>query len=309
MKKRTKKQIEMDFAFFIVAISLMLFACVGFEEHVKQEKEIVPTLSINETIKNITEEPKEIIEIEDPCEGYYGTERTLCLAINQNNYSICKNDECLLEFAKNKSNEEACNQITLEVDKYICLSIVRGYEACTLAESKSGRNKCLAEYANYTGDESLCEKIIDQNSDYLKNCYLAIAIKEMSRSKCKFNSLGESAQKDECRREYARLTKDVSCCEYLWIDSWENDCYRQSAFDNLNPSLCNRIKHNYDRWQCYQGILNRGYPKEIEECKKISDIEWVGKCITNIAVLQNDSSLCNQITTELEKRNCELKFE
>ncbi len=309
LSNRTKKQIEMDFAFFIIAISLLLFACIGFEETQKPNA-VLPAPIVNETIENTTEDIKEIVEIkEDPCKGLYGTPKRICSSIDKNNYSICENDECLLEFAKNKTSEEACNQMEMEADKYYCLSIVKGYEQCFLAESQTGKEKCLADYANYTGDEGLCTRITNDNGEYMKQCYLSIAIKEVNCSKCKFNTLGESAKKDECRREYVRATEDTSCCEELWSESWENDCYRQAAFDNKNPSLCNGIPNNYYRWQCYQGVFNAGNPKKIEDCRKLVDLEWEGKCIINIASMQNDSSLCIEIKTELEKRNCELKFE
>ncbi len=310
MKQKTKKQIEMDFAFFIIAMSLVLFACIGFEKEVVEPNTVLPAPPVNESINNINETEEETVDIinENPCPGLFGTQKRICLSIHENNYSVCENDECLLEFAKNKSNEEACDQMEFEATKYYCLSIVKNKEQCTLAPSTNGKNKCLADYANYTGEESLCRKISQETGEYKKQCYLAIAIHEMNCTKCNFNTLGQSGDKDECRRDYARLTGDTSCCTDLWSKSWENDCYRQAAFDNNNPSLCNDITNNYHRWQCYQGVFNSGNPKKIEECNKISDLEWEGKCITNIAVLQNDSSICEEITTQQEKRNCELRF-
>lgn len=309
LTKKTKKQIEMDFAFFLIAMSLILFACIGFEKEIEKPIAVLPAPTVNESTYEHEETEEEIIEIKlDLCKGIYGTNKRICLSIHENDYSICENDECLLAFAKNKSNEEACYKMEFEATEYYCLSIVKNKEQCTLI-SGNGRNKCLADYANYTGDESLCRKITEENGEWKKQCYLAIAVKELNCTKCKFDTLGESALKDDCRKMYARLTGDVSCCSDLWGKSWENDCYRQAAFDNNNPSLCNGIENHYHRWQCYQGVFNSGNPKEVEECRKISDKEWEGKCITNIAVLKNNSEICEEITTELEKINCQLKFE
>jgi len=310
LTNKTKKQIEIDFIFFIMAVSLLMFACVGFEKQIEKPNAVLPAPVVN-TTENTEEEIEEYEEIilSDLCKGLYGTQKKICLAIYENNFSICENQECLIEFAKNKSSEDACNQIETESYKYYCLSIIKGTEQCLLAKSENGKNKCLADYANYTGEENLCTKITEENGEFKKQCYLSIAIKELNCTKCKFNTLGESALKDECRRDYAKITGDTSCCSDLWSKSWENDCYRQAAFDNGKAYLCNDIENNYHRWQCYQGVFNTGNPKEIEECKKISNEEWIGKCITNLAVLQNNSNLCTEITTEQEKRNCQIKFE
>ncbi|MCC7552349.1 hypothetical protein KO317_01640 [Candidatus Micrarchaeota archaeon] len=310
LTKKTKKQIEMDFAFFIIAMSLVLFACIGFEKEVIEPKAVLPAPPVNDTINITDTEEPELVDIitKDPCKGLVGTKKRICLSIKENDFSICENDECLLEFAKNKSSEEACGEIEISADQYYCLSIIKNKEQCYLAPNNNAKDKCLADYAWHTKDESLCRKITQENSQWKKHCYLAIAVTEMDCKKCNFDTLGQSSEKDECRREYARLTGDTSCCTDLWSKSWENDCYRQAAFDNNNPSLCNGITNHYHRWQCYQGVFNSGNPKEIEECRNISDLEWEGRCIINIAVLQNNSEICEEITTNQEKDNCYLKF-
>lgn len=310
LSKKTKHIIEKDIELFIVAICLLLFACVSFEEEVTEEPEVVlPAPPVNITVEE--EEEIEIEEIEEisSCYELTGTERELCLALEQNDSSICTDEECLYQYAIAKLDEDVCEEIETIADKYYCLSVIKGTQQCTLTDNKNGRNKCLAMYANYTYDESLCRLITETTGDYITDCYLAIAVHEMNWTKCNFGTLGESNSKDICRREYAKLTGDTEACEHLWSESWNNDCYRSAAFYHKDPSLCNGIENNYHRWKCYQGVFNMGEPTEIEKCRDISDLEWEGKCISNIAVLQNDSTICNYITTEQEKRNCKLKFE
>lgn len=196
---------------------------------------------------------------------------------------------------------------------FIVTSFVGGV---LLAEELSSRREefeakalSLKESAIQSKNPDLCETIKDEMEiakpredygvvywgvdivEYYYACVDRVAIKLMDTSLC------ERIGKDGywCQKAIKALTlNDVYACENSCI------CVTKFAEEKGDASFCNRC-NQVDRKDCFSGVALA--KEDINICEMMLNPElagnvrtdWYNRCITDLAVKQNDESLCNNV--------------
>jgi hypothetical protein len=72
------------------------------------------------------------------------------------------------------------------------------------------------------------------------------------------------------------------------------DCFYETAINNKDPTQCEYLKNsNYD--SCMRSVAKESQNADL--CDKIiQTVGWRENCITDVAVVKNDSSICNKIS-------------
>ncbi len=92
-------------------------------------------------------------------------------------------------------------------------------------------------------DVSICETIPEL--EYEQDCYQYYAIKEKNLSLCyKARSI------DNCIREIAIAEADPSLCNLIWEEYMINNCYKRISIKTINESVCEKIENNFSRKDC-----------------------------------------------------------
>ncbi len=299
-----------------ILVLLFMFGCVG-EEH-KTESNITtgnPTLEENysdntsgssPTTDNITNETEtHRIDTssdtgstsEEMCEGLFGDDYDLCLALVHNDPEYCNNDNCFLRFAINTSRSEVCEHMSTPAMACYCRALVDGDE-CKSCPSTSSRDLCYSLLTENT-DQVFCSRITLPR--YQRDCYTYLAVREHNPNLCK--PIEDSYLRDECYREYAKETGDVSSCSKQFVESWVDSCYRDAAYANGKPQLCNQISRSRNRYLCYSVIFESA-SYTLSDCEEIVYPAWRDRCIKFLAFNTGNSSYCEYVNDPDDRKRC-----
>ncbi|MEM3399700.1 MAG: hypothetical protein QXP42_02620 [Candidatus Micrarchaeia archaeon] len=241
--------------------------------------------------------------VEPPCKELEGYERIVCLAslgdIGKCEEAGAKIDSCYYEVALNNSNSSICGEISNDVFRHVCLSILGNITACDGLEYMK-RDFCYEKFAEETLNESLCDKIL--TSTYSVPCYMNLAVSKKKPSLCAKPE--REKDNDDCYRAVAFVT-NVSVCANIKRDVERDLCRFDIAKSRNDPSVCNYLENNVWRDTCYRTIiLTRQYKYDAEACGRVLNPTWKDHCYYENAVLNKNASICEQIEYYLTKQLC-----
>jgi len=151
------------------------------------------------------------IQLKDMCYS----KKLICDKISQQN--IKDKDQCYSTLAELKKDSEICTQILDLNKRNICVALIFGkiavqesnFQKCELITNQDNRDFCYTVVANEIGWKNLeiCEKIISQNSK--DSCYFSIAVQLCDESLCeKISNNNISNLKIDCLSAVERDKKD-----------------------------------------------------------------------------------------------------
>ena len=230
--------------------------------------------------------------------------RSLCIALDKNDFSICKDDSCLAGFALNKSNEVACGAITRQNDRYYCLALVKkSVAACLDAPLAPIQDSCIEQASETLDDVSGCS-LATRESTYQNNCYLHFSIERNNATICQ--SVSTETNRDVCYKNYSIGTATVNACPKVVESTNRADCYLKAAKLNRKPSLCNPLGTDDLKNICYSGAIL--YPANgplPSDCPDVSSTDWKDKCYYQAARATYNGTLCGMMSDGAsDKRNC-----
>lgn len=262
---------------------------------------------------------------------------SVCKSIKPQNYK----NHCFGEVAISKKDISICNKINGPEGLDKCYSGVLdsldtvGHFGATVSlcdSLKDGQAKdgCYYNAGVESRDVTVCDKIRNKKSDTFSNCYIYIGIALKDMSVCG----KEMVKSSTCYRIFADSLNDISICEKIDSQKDRNFCYRDYAFKKNDPSSCDKITDTESRDFCYRSsneqnlpFLNRGLP-DFSVCAKIQslsekDLCYIdairaakdfscsrvnGKekdyCLTVVADIKTDPSLCKSIIDRGEQGRC-----
>jgi hypothetical protein len=230
--------------------------------------------------------------------------RSLCIALDKDDFSLCKDDACLSGFALNKSSEIACGAITKQNDRYYCLALVKkSVGTCLEAPLAPVQDSCIEQASETLDDVSGCS-LATTDSTYQNGCYMHFAVERSNATICQ--SVGSETSRDSCYKNYSISTATVGACPKVVESTNRVDCYFKAAKLNRKPSLCNPLLTNDYLNTCYSGAIL--YPIEgpqPSDCPEISSTDWRDKCYYQAARATYNGTLCTLMTDGAsDKRNC-----
>lgn len=135
------------------------------------------------------------------------------------------------------------------------------------------RYGCYVDVAVQEKDVGICDYI---DTDFKYECYSGVGIAVGDISIC--NKLQTQLSKEVCYKGVARTTSDVSKCKLIERDTTEDQCYLGISYASLDIGLCENIK----------GKSGTFY----------------AECIKNIAINNEDETICEDITWDKIKDEC-----
>ncbi|MFA5930611.1 MAG: hypothetical protein WC861_07055 [Candidatus Micrarchaeia archaeon] len=233
--------------------------------------------------------------------------RSLCIALDKNDFSGCKDDSCLAGFALNRSSELACGAITKQDAKYYCIALVKkSVSSCLDAPLAPIRDSCVEQVSEALGDLSGCS--LAGEGPYQCNCYMHFAVERNDYKICQ--RVSTETDRDTCYKNYSIGTATVTACPRIVESTNRVDCYFKAAKLNRKPSLCNSLWTSDFRSTCYSGAIL--YPAEgpvPSDCPDVSSTDWKDKCFYQAARATYNGTLCGMISDgSSDKGNCESLF-
>jgi len=145
-------------------------------------------------------------------------------------------------------------------------------EECNKIADLSAKQSCYLDYANKTGDYSICEdQIFDQINKVI--CYSSVAIRGDNIVLC--NYAKDQSIIDKC---YAAVppgvNHSVGRCDQVQNSESKDTCLLNVAVTNKDKTICDGLSTQRD------------------------------PCYSNVAIAKNDLSLCNLIKEDFFKRSC-----
>lgn len=232
--------------------------------------------------------------------------KKLCFALEKGDYSLCGGDDsCLFAYGINKSDEAACNNISLNARKGACLSTALNEDDCISFSLRGERDFCYELTAKETNNMLYCLKITTGTS-YENNCYTNLAIKNNDSGIC--IHVPSDIDRDSCYQNYSLTTGNWSACSRIGGPMTKDACYRETAYTYFLPSACTGMSSSYGRNACYGVVLGSGKDIAQSECEGIAISDWKDQCYYVVAVQENNKSLCDLISTASTKEKCLSKF-
>lgn len=118
-------------------------------------------------------------------------------------------------------------------------------------------------------------------------------------------------RKSNCIKNLVLFEKDPSLCKIITVSSIKSECYRSLALLLNDKKYCNLIEdENQDflRNMCIVYLaINQN---KTDECNSLEGLEfgshttWKETCIGHVAFSNKDPAICEQIKTDLAKKDC-----
>lgn len=246
----------------------------------------------------------------DECYKYDNeTERGRCFAYEKNDYNYCKDDMCYFDFAMFRKDTSICEKISLPARRTACKSIIEKTDHCKELGVKAERDLCWQIFAIESKDSATCFKITKE-SDYALECFSYYAAVKHDLSFC---DAGGFSLDDlwKCYTNYSLNSGDLAGCDAIYNKSLDYattniyNCYASYAKKYGDPSACNGIRDLAQMRTCYEGSILGAKNIDYTKCGRVQVEKWKNKCYTEYAKYNNDSSVCEYITSnENEKEMC-----
>jgi hypothetical protein len=245
-------------------------------------------------------EPEQELAVNSPfidCSNKVGTKLRDCNEINEGiisgNPDYCytvtdtNQDRCFFEVGKVLNDSSVCNNIiSTQIPCYDCPTL---------------KDECFDFFGKNELKEEYCNQINNNNTK--NNCYIYIAIEKQNVSLCEF-VLEKYKGIRECENQVAVATQELNICNQLTYILERELCYKQLGIATMNLSVCNLIvdTDQYKK-ECYYGVAKNNQDTNIcYQYSKFLDIEY---CLTEIAKITHNSTLCKDIKTVWLKEDCE----
>jgi hypothetical protein len=249
-----------------------------------------------------------IEDLSPPCTFVLNSaERSRCMAFAYMNYTLCRDDECFLDYAFEFEEEEACRFIENEPRMDGCLSATKHKDFC---KGLDGSNKDLCYYIYALGDGSprQCYYINGNfDTEIASECFTHFAIEDDNPALC--SSLLVTKQWP-CYTAYALETGKKEGCYAIdeRAPTSRSSCFEQYAYEYDDLLACNEIEEIFVRGICYSALIFDPVEITPAECNGITLPEWKDKCFQELARQENSITYCNYITSQAVKDNCILIF-
>jgi hypothetical protein len=92
-------------------------------------------------------------------------------------------------------------------------------------------------------------------------------------------------------------------CYHLLDPSQKDSCLLMVATETNNISKCDEINQTSIAEQCYSMLLMNGTAANSSTCEKMSGVNR-DDCFSNLAIAENDSSICMNVNYSYERDNC-----
>ncbi|VVC00921.1 Uncharacterised protein [uncultured archaeon] len=256
-------------------------------------------------LKSVLPECMQIIEPE---------KRDLCLALEKNDYTQCKEDWCFMRYALNRSDGNACALITSPTDEYTCKAIVKNdVGECKKASLEAIQDVCIKNASIALGNQDGCD-LATEGSTYRNSCYLYFAVKSQDSSICakaypEF-TLMIGSSRNWCYQQYANQTADASVCPKVTETINRITCYRDAAIQNRMPSLCNGLWTEAMKGDCYAAtILYDQRGPVATDCQNVPSLDWKDKCFYRVAYVTYNQTYCSFVRDGTPDRaSCDALF-
>jgi len=230
--------------------------------------------------------------------------RSICIAIDKNDFSLCKDDACLAGFALNKSSDVACGAITKQNDRFYCLALVKKSVAvCLDAPLTPIQDSCIEQASETLDDLSGCSLATNEGT-YQNNCYMHFAVERNNATICQ--KVSSETNRDACYKNYSIGTATTGACPKIIESTNRVDCYFKAAKLNRMPSLCNPLWTNDLKNTCYSGAILYPVAGPVSgDCPDVSSTDWKDKCYYQAARATYNGTLCDMMSDGAsDKRNC-----
>ncbi len=229
--------------------------------------------------------------------------RGACLSLAKSDPNYCRDSSCLINYAKNKSDEPACALIsgTEAASRYACIAVAKSNaDECSKTSNSIIGDFCYQIYALYQNDLGACD-LGTLGSPYRNGCYVYFANKRLDSSVCK--KPYPETEKDQCYLNYSVAQDSPSTCEKVINSLVRNKCYITTAKANANPTACIGLLTK-DRQTCYNIVFTGPGVSNPSYCAAIGDSFWMDKCYINAAANTLNSSICNSVQDPDQKKKC-----
>ncbi len=208
-----------------------------------------------------------------PCEN--ASDKNLCLALYYSNKSYCQDDNCFFNYAIEKNDAKACDDIRLSGLRYACLSIIARQDRCKELEGDFSRDYCYWMYAKTTKFYNTCYKVTTDS--YKTKCFTDWAVDDGYMQACEEVTLLE---RWDCYTSYALAHHDPNGCEAIskFAEGSKNNCFYKLAMNTSNPCLCNSITNSAMRNMCYGELIFSNKTIEEEDCYCLPE-RWESACL------------------------------
>ena len=221
--------------------------------------------------------------------------------------------------------------IVIGIVVFVILLIIVSYKtfietASNSTEQEGLLDSCYTLVAASTNKSEVCERI--QNISDKNYCYRVVAINKKDIKLCEKISLEDEYGKDEKDLCLSKVTGTYG--ELFACDSFEEkeECLLEVAKANRNVSICDLILNKISLIECKSEIFS--YQKDYTFCDGLSfeknhcklliaensnDKEMclglstnfpfeAGRCLAKLAFLENNPTLCNELTITTAKDFC-----
>jgi len=235
-------------------------------------------------------------------------EQGRCFAYKKGDYSYCRDDMCYFDFALKNKDKGICDLISSLARKTACKSIIEKTDWCMGLNIKAERDMCWQIFSIESDDSSICFKIT-KLSPYALACFSYYAAKLRDLSFC---DVGGFVLDDlwACYTNYSLNSGDLAGCDAIYNKSLGYAttniyrCYANYAKKYGDPSACNGIRDLAMMRTCYEGSILGAKNIDYRKCADVQVEIWKNKCYTEYAKYNNDSSVCDYIAGENERKTC-----
>ncbi|MCL6088789.1 MAG: hypothetical protein M1530_01335 [Candidatus Marsarchaeota archaeon] len=233
-----------------------------------------------------------------------------CEAFRQNNASFCLDDSCRFDFAKERLSLPACGMMTGERSRMLaCRAVVlNDSTACTADNNSYRADWCYQLTAQALNDSEWCS-YGQLGSPYRDECYLYFA--RLSRNASGCQSVYLETGRDWCYLNYSVDLDQPDTCRLVINSLNRNKCYMFTARTNGDATACNGLPGR-DAAACYNAVVMGSVPlRDAASCAGIngSGIEvWKPRCFTTLAVQQRNFTICDFIDDSGYRQACLDKF-
>lgn len=243
-------------------------------------------------------------KINPPCMNISDlAEQGLCLARRYGDVKYCgANTQCILSYATERGDVEACGQLGSDAESYACRSVVGNTNECSLLSGLYTLDYCYQLLAQYSNDFAYCDYV--STGAYKSNCYLSAAIAKDDKTYCEKNDL-EYIWK--CYSNYSVETGDIQGCFEIdkYASGTKDSCLNDYAKKYSDPSACNNLSTIYIRTNCYAEVILAATNLSVAKCDAVSQPSWRDKCFTYLAKNSGDISVCNYVVDDSERSRCD----
>jgi len=206
-----------------------------------------------------------------------------------------KND---LIFDEENGNEIEDNEIPLTFDEK--------YAECIAESNIQKKDQCIQQIAIEFNKDALCDELINLDSRKCKReVWKAFAVVSLEINECK--GLQTDFDKINCVKEIALNSSDKSICSKMpevvsTVSPTEiNSCFIELAMQEKDLTVCDEIDGSM-KDTCKFGTAIAVSDPDLCNAFELATIR--NDCIARIAVNNNDVSLCERITSSIQKNKC-----